>query len=902
MQTGRGVYRRAAFPCSFGRPSGTRAGLDQHRAALCSGSNLTELLEQRVMLSVTPRALPASTIKPIATESQAVGSTIPPGWNAPAKLTPITGTATPGVTQPGVTPAGVTPAGVTPAAFPGYYTPAQLRSYYGLNSFTFNGTTANGSGQTIAIIDFGDDPTVASDLAEFDSYLGIQAPPSLTVLNENGGTSLPATGSEDDQLEESLDVQWAHAMAPNAAIDVLEIPDPQVVSDFSNITTAVNTAKTLSGVSVVSMSIGWPEQNFLYGGVETQGYQFPDSAFTTPSGHIGVTFVASSGDGGSYPGNPGYIASGNSVNSMASSPNVLSVGGTTLNYNSGGTPTGEIAWGYNSSTSGYYEGSGGGVSAIESEPAYQVAVAGTQSGRSVPDVAFDADPNTGVLIVYNGGGYAIGGTSLSAPCWAGLIAVANQGRVLKSLPTLNGTSEPTLNAIYDLPTGDFNDITSGTNGGYTAKTGYDLTTGRGTPITNKLIPDLVKALPTLTSTASETGNTQNSAVLKDSVVVANGSSPTGTITYTLTAPDGTTSTIGTSTVSGNGTYNSPTTTAKEAGTYTWHASYGGDSNNLTATDQGGSTEQLAVLPSWVGSGSVATWNVSTSTLAVTGAASIVADPGSAEPLVQASGSAAVLALNPTSGIDIHLGGLSVSGGAKATVTSLGSARSLTNYHLLIIGTPGATAAPTFSIDSTSTLDLADNDMAILYGTGTSPLQVVQGEIQSAYDAGKWDKAGLTSSVAPTTNGATGLGYATSTELGTTTFDGLILGGKAVLVKYTLMGDSTLSGTVSGTDYNTVLANYDTNGDWSQGNFHYGGTYSAGTFTNGQIAGQDYNFVLGHFDNSLVSYLVAAADVPAITPTTIASTSTTTHISAGKKVQPKYHIAGSLQRSRPPQSI
>ncbi len=288
-----------------------------------------------------------------------------------------------------------------------------------------------------------------------------------------------------------------------------------------------------------------------------------------------------------------------------------------------------------------------------------------------------------------------------------------------------------------------------------------------------------------------------------------------------------------------------------------------------------SAATLTVDPVWLNPSSAAAWNASTHILTVTGATSITADPGTDEPIVQATGSAAVLTLNPASGTDIHLGGLSLSGGASANETSLGVARSLTNYHLLVIGTPGSSSAPTFSIDSTSTLDLADNDLAILYGTGTSPLPQVQEYLQSACDGGKWDKPGLTSSIAPSTAGATGLGYATSTELGISSFDGLSLGGNALLVKYTLMGDTTLSGTVSGADYNTVLSNYDSVGDWSEGNFHYGGTYYNGVFTNDDVAGQDYNTVLSSFDNLLSTYLIESAATPAITATSATNTTSAT---------------------------
>ncbi len=318
-----------------------------------------------------------------------------------------------------------------------------------------------------------------------------------------------------------------------------------------------------------------------------------------------------------------------------------------------------------------------------------------------------------------------------------------------------------------------------------------------------------------------------------------------------------------------------------------------NAGNLATT----STVNVNVLPAWLSATSIAQWNPTTTVLTVAGATTVDADPGSVEPIINASGSSAVLTLDPASGIDIHLGGLSLTDGARATVTSLGSARSSTNYHLLVIGTTTATAAPTFNIDSTSTLDLADNDLAILYGSGTSPLSQVEEDLQTGanYNGStgifQWNGTGLISSVAPSTNGATGLGYATESELSAisqagggsaiTTFDGQSLGANAVLVKYTLMGDSTLSGTVSGTDYNAVLANYDTNGDWSQGNFHYGGAYSAGVFTNGQIAGQDYNIVLGNYDAALASLLSVGAVSPAVSTavapaTTLVASSSSTH--------------------------
>ena len=233
---------------------------------------------------------------------------------------------------------------------------------------------------------------------------------------------------------------------------------------LSNLVSEVVTVAAMPGVSVVSMSWSaseWSsEANF-------------NSSFTTPAGHTGVTFVASSGDDGAPPSWP------------AISPNVLSVGGTSLVLTASGAYDYETGW----------SGSGGGVSAYEAKPLYQDGVATGSSHRTNPDVAIDANPATG-LYVYDseeGGWLHVGGTSAGAPQWAGLVAIADQGRALEGKSTLDGASQ-TLYAIYSMSEYDqstiFHEITSGNNG-YAAKAGYNDVTGNGSPIAYMVVAGLV---------------------------------------------------------------------------------------------------------------------------------------------------------------------------------------------------------------------------------------------------------------------------------------------------------------------------------------------------------------------------------------------------------------------------
>ncbi len=204
---------------------------------------------------------------------------------------------------------------------------------------------------------------------------------------------------------------------------------------------SVATAARQPGVSVVSMSWGFPEGQSVLAADE-EAY---NSVFNVP----GVTFVASTGDYGAA--DPEY---------PAFSPNVVAVGGTSLTINSDGSYNSETGWGYNSSAAGGFIGSGGGISLYEPEPAYQQGVQST-GYRTTPDVSLVADPATGAWIADS---YSldpsnpfeiVGGTSLSAPAWAVLVALTDQGRAAAGEAALNSTSPTqTQQALYALPQSD----------------------------------------------------------------------------------------------------------------------------------------------------------------------------------------------------------------------------------------------------------------------------------------------------------------------------------------------------------------------------------------------------------------------------------------------------------------
>ena len=240
------------------------------------------------------------------------------------------------------------------------YTPSQIAQAYNFNDISFSNSSvkADGAGQTIAIVDAFNDPNITSDLGVFDSQFGLPAPPSFKVVNQNGGSTLPSSAGSDAAGwagEIALDVEWAHAMAPGANILLVEANSDNVNQNTGapdDLLAGVKYATTVPDVSVVSMSWGGSEFYSYNGSGEFTDETAYDSDFLTPAGHQGITFIAAAGDSGSQAG----------VQWPAVSPNVLSVGGTSLyTSDASGTYSSESSW----------SGTSGGTSQLENEPNYQ---------------------------------------------------------------------------------------------------------------------------------------------------------------------------------------------------------------------------------------------------------------------------------------------------------------------------------------------------------------------------------------------------------------------------------------------------------------------------------------------------------------------------------------------------
>jgi subtilase family serine protease len=326
--------------------------------------------------------------------------------------------------------------------------------------------TGDGAGQTIAIVDAYADPTIVSDTEAFTQQYGL---PGVCGAGGDSGNCFnltvdkqsPALMPDDGwAFETSLDVEWAHALAPKATIELVETDDNTFASLFRGVATA-----EAARPAAVSMSWGMPGE-------------FSDETYYDH--FCAVTTTVCSVSSGDY-GHPGAYPAYN--------PAALAVGGTTLTLAGDGSVSDEETW----------SGSGGGQSWVEPEPSYQKQV--QSSGmRQMPDVAFDADSGTGVPVYDTAGYYGqtgwfeTGGTSVGAPSWSALLADADQLRAGSGKPPLTASGTPLLpasggvaqQALYSLPASILAPVTTGPPNGIcpgacTPGAGYDEITGLGSP-------------------------------------------------------------------------------------------------------------------------------------------------------------------------------------------------------------------------------------------------------------------------------------------------------------------------------------------------------------------------------------------------------------------------------------
>jgi kumamolisin len=353
----------------------------------------------------------------------------------------------------------------TPGSIVPPYYPSEVK-----HAYNADGLSQTGAGQKIGIVI--DTFPATSDLTTFWSDCGIsQSLGNIEFIQVVSGR-LPAPSGE-----ETLDVEWSSAIASGAKVRVYATQDLALVHIDEAYARIVNDLPSQPALHEVSLSYGLGETYTTASQVQTDDNYFAELA------SAGVTVFVSSGDGGSSPGTSGQDHSGPvQVETPASDPNVTGVGGTTLNVDSStGNVTSESAW----------SNGGGGRSIYFNRPSWQTG-AGVPSGstRLVPDVACAADPATGGFLIFGGSEYSIGGTSWSAPTWAGFGALINQARANAGLGYL-GLLGPRIYPL--LVSTNFRDITTGSNGSggvYNAGVGYDLCTGIG-------VPDMANLLPTL---------------------------------------------------------------------------------------------------------------------------------------------------------------------------------------------------------------------------------------------------------------------------------------------------------------------------------------------------------------------------------------------------------------------
>jgi kumamolisin len=362
-----------------------------------------------------------------------------------------------------------------PAASGGPLTAPQVAGFYQFPAGT------DGTGQTVAIIELGGGYT-ASDLSTYFSGLGLPVP-SVTAVGVDGGSNSPGQ-SADGEVE--LDIEVVGGVAPGA-VQIVYFGTNTDQGFIDAISQAVHATP-----SPIAVSISWGQSEDQW---SVQSRTAMDQAFADAAA-LGVTVTVAAGDNGSSddPNEQTQVH----CDFPASSPNALACGGTKLVGNTSSFAiSSEVVWNELASNEG---AGGGGVSDVFPLPSYQAkagvpvsAAAGGGSGRGVPDVAGNADPVTGYLVVVDGQREPIGGTSAVAPLWAGLIA-----RLAQATGKRFGLLQPMLyaGAAPGAAAPGFNDVVQGNNGAYKAGPGWDACTGLGSPNGAALLELLSGTTPT----------------------------------------------------------------------------------------------------------------------------------------------------------------------------------------------------------------------------------------------------------------------------------------------------------------------------------------------------------------------------------------------------------------------
>ena len=389
------------------------------------------------------------------------------------------------------------------------YSPAQFETAYDMTSLYQNKYT--GAGETIALVDSFGSPTIASDLKTFDAGFGLPAPPSFKIIQPAG--KVPAFNPNNSTMvswaeETSLDVEYAHAMAPGANLLLVETPVAETVGvhGFPQIIQAENYVINHKMADVISQSLATAEASFSS---RKEIVTLRSAYINAEKNH--VTVLGASGDwGATSPSDASestYFTSA-TANWPASDPLVTGVGGLQLHLNAKGQRLlPDNVWNENTVLGGPVAG-GGTLSAVFARPGYQNSVENVVGAwRGVPDISMSASVNGGALVYMSFAGlpgpayYIIGGTSEATPLFAGVVAVADQyaGHSLGLLnPALYHLAAAKAPGLVDITTGE-NTVTF-TQGGQTytvpgsvAVPGYDLASGLGTIDGAKFVPEIAKA-------------------------------------------------------------------------------------------------------------------------------------------------------------------------------------------------------------------------------------------------------------------------------------------------------------------------------------------------------------------------------------------------------------------------